>query len=252
MKYWLIIGIKDPQFNSTIASHVDAMSLSFNTKNVIVETGEGVGSWTDDGQILQCHKKGVVPFLNMALEYIRGVASDDDWIVRIDADDYYGPSYLADIDEVRRSGFVATAMSSNYVKTETGHMYFCQGRATASRGAPGGTIAGRVADFMDFWSEGACGEDVNWCQDMTRAGLRVEDRGPRGYSLCHHAGYKHTWTVRGEEIPHVWFCDAYDLGSWEAHKADLHTPETSTFVPPSPRLALAHLKRNTSTDHGQI
>lgn len=251
MKYWLVIGIKDSRFNSTIASHVDAMSLSFNTQNVIVETGEGIGSWTDDGQILLCHKKGVVPFLNMALQYIRGVAREDDWIVRIDADDYYGPSYLADIDDIRRAGFTATGMASNYVKTEDGRMYLCRGRNGPGSGVPGGTIAGRVKGFLDFHSDRPCGEDTNWCRDMSSAGVHLQGRGPRGYSMCRHAGYKHTWTVRGEEIPHVWLCDAYDLGSWDADKADLNIPENAMFVPPSPRLAVAHLKRNTH-QNGQI
>src|SRR5690606_20015451 len=120
--------------------------------------------------------RGVVAFLNTALLWLKENAGPDDWFVRIDSDDYYGPKYLLEVDASRRAGAVCSGLASCFVRTEDDHLYFCTGLIHARAGVPGGRIEVNieVAEFLrsvQVWSEDAC-----MSQDMDMIGWTVQGR----------------------------------------------------------------------------
>lgn len=245
MKYWLIVGLKDSKFAQPIAAYIQRMVGGLEFEIVVVETGEGIGAWgkiANSGAILRCEEPGVVPFLNKALKYIRTHGDPADWVVRLDADDYYGQYYLSNIDNVRRRGADATGLPDVFVRTEEDRLFFCEGKNAARAGVVGGTIAGRLGCFLNFRSDEAWGEDQNWCQDMHAAHVKIHPREPNSYAMWRHEGHAHTWPVRGEEIVHIWPCDAYDLGDWMALKVDWGQID-GALVKPDPRMCIAAVQR---------
>jgi len=213
MKYWLIIGVKDPRFYDNINQNIKRISNSFNTECVIVETGEGIGLF--DHAITQ-EKPGVVAFLNTALSHVKD--KPDDWFVRIDADDYYGPNYLKLIDDARLSGADATGIASVYTKTESGDIYYCESKRQFN-GAFGGTIAGRIGSAIEFEETGyPWGEDTKWISSMITQGRTVLPRKSQDYAFVRWEGHNHTYPVSGEAMPHFLNCNAYYQGKWDPYK----------------------------------
>lgn len=246
MKYWLIVGIKDRKFCPYILQKIRSFETppDAEVSTLVVETGEAVGCWDRESgdTILQCNEAGVVPFLNMALTWLKEHAGPEDWFVRIDADDYYGPEYLLEVQRSKLLGRVCSGLPACYVWTEEDKLYFCQGLNSANAGVPGGTLAGNIERAEFFRSRNAWGEDGNWCQDMSEIGYQVGTRAPTHYAMRRWPGHAHTFPIRGEELPHVWLCDAQYLGDWEESKV-LRGETQGTFVEPSPELALAHYRR---------
>lgn len=246
MKYWLIVGIKDRKFEASIAEMIRSFEVPPEAAVgvLVVETGEAVGCWKpDESAVVRVQNiRGVVAFLNTALLWLKENAGPDDWFVRIDSDDYYGPKYLLEVDASRRAGAVCSGIASCFVRTEDDHLYFCKGLNPARAGVPGGTLAGNIEVAEFFRSEQAWGEDSNWCQDMDEIGWTVMGRHHAHYAMCRWSGHIHTFPVRGHELPHVWLCNAQDMGSWD-ESVVLEGKTEGTPVEPSPELALAHFHR---------
>jgi len=179
MKYWLIIGVKDPRFYDNINQNIKRISNSFNTECVIVETGEGIGLF--DHAITQ-EKPGVVAFF------------------------------------ARLSGADATGIASVYTKTESGDIYYCESKRQFN-GAFGGTIAGRIGSAIEFEETGyPWGEDTKWISSMITQGRTVLPRKSQDYAFVRWEGHNHTYPVSGEAMPHFLNCNAYYQGKWDPYK----------------------------------
>lgn len=218
MKYWLITGLRQERHIYWLRENLARLRSSpVQTELVFVETGEVTGLWKE-GHVLQEPKVGVVPFLMRAMTYVQKHAGPEDWFVRVDGDDYYGPSYLAGVESVRRAGAEATGMPSVYVGTEDLELYFCKSKRPF-RGACGGTLAGSIAESVDFRDTGyPWGEDSQWVSDMLDLGRRVVPRGPKDYAIMRWQDGGHTYPVDGHALPHFWNCHAYHLGGFSGEK----------------------------------
>lgn len=227
MNYWLITGIKDKRFKNNLEKNINRIKLSgLNVNTVIVETGEGVGLFSN---ALRQDKNGVVPFLETAFNYIRKKCGPDDWFVRIDCDDYYGPDYLKEIDKVRESGAVATGAPSIYVKTEKNTLYYCESK-NKFNGACGGTLAGNILESVPFRdTKSPWGEDSQWVQDMILYGKNIVPRNSKDYAIVRWNNHKHTYPVAGDILPHFWNCNSYFLNEWSPNKLK-EKPDKSLFI----------------------
>lgn len=236
MKYWLVAGLWRPRFLGWLEDNISRISGGHHTHAVVVETGAAEGCWSRAGTVLQEPRRGVVPFLSRALEHIRSVADPDDWFVRVDADDYYGPKYLDVVDSVRRQGAEGTGIPSVYLRTEDDSLYFCKSKRDflgPGGGACGGTLAGRVGSLVEFRETGApWGEDSLWVQDMLVTGCRMVPRHSVDYSMVRWEEGDHTYPIRGHELPHCWNCDAYLLGQFSTSKVARAFEPVGLPIPP--------------------
>ena len=208
------------------------LSSQHETRVLVVETGAAEGLWRGPGVVLRERRRGVVPFLQTALNHVREHAQPDDWVVRVDADDFYGPRYLEGVESVRLRGGEGTGIPSVYLRTEDNQLYFCQSKRSF-RGACGGTLAARVGSLVDFRDSGnAWGEDSLWVEDMLAAGRRMLPRDSRDYAFTRHDEGEHTYPLLGHEIPHCWNCDAYLLGGFTESKVGKLFEPTGLPIPP--------------------
>lgn len=234
---YLVSGTHHPRLAESLKQNMLRL-FSSDVSLVVVETGSAVGTWTDGGTVLREDEPGVVPFLRRALGHVREVAKPGDWIVRVDADDYYGINYLSQIRYLKNKGVAATGVPSVYVRTEEGKLYYCESKRSG-RSAVGGTLAGRASTFLDFESTGSpWGEDTVWCQEMYLAGNAITPRTSSGYTMCRLKDHSHTYPVSGEQLPHFWNCDAYYLGNWSEEIVSEAPPLGGTKIAPDLRKAL--------------
>jgi hypothetical protein len=234
MRYWLVSGIRDPQFTEALRGTLRKLAAP-NVSSIIVETGPAVGYF--EGAAVE-NSPGVVPFLVKAFDTLAKLAGPDDWFVRIDADDYYGPGYLQGIDAARLSGADATGIASPYVRAEDGQMYYCSSRRKPGSGAYGGTLAGSLRGMPPFRSTPyPWGEDTQWVEDTVRAGRVFAPRSTEHYAWCRWEGATHTFPVPGHAIPHMALWDSYELGVFSETKAAQVPEQLGQPIPFNPQQA---------------
>ena len=216
MKYWVLTGLKNDKFLNHIKSCIESFQdIDFE---LVVVTHKDSNIKFDNAKVLKCEEFGIAPFFNTGLEYIKENCGPDDWFVRLDSDDYYGPNYLNNIESVRLLGAKATGIKDVYIGTEDMGLIFCQGMNDCSFGVPGGTLAGLVSESKYFRSVKPWDDDLNWCNDMSSAGINIVERDYRDFCLMRYPDNNHTFPITGKEFPHVWLCEAFNQGKWNINK----------------------------------
>lgn len=230
MRYWLVAGLHTEKLASNLAESLGRLcSCGLSAEPLIVERGTGRGCFPG---ALSVGAPGVVPFLTAAWERLKKVAEPGDWFVRVDADDWYGETYLPRVDTARKEGHEATSITSPYLVTEQGQLFWCKSQRT-SPGGFGGTLAGAIDDCPPFRESGkAWGEDGIWAEDVVRKGLSLVDRSSQGYAWRRLPEHEHTFPLTGNHVLNLYPWKAYDLGTFSKEKAEQEPRELGEPLPP--------------------
>jgi len=199
---------------------------------VIVENGDAVGAWAGAAREILHSDASPGAARNKALQWVRD-REPDAIIAFWDADDYYGPRYLAEQCAGFCEGDVIGKSTNNFVRLSDG-LHLFQGKRNQIVDQIGGaTIVVCASDAVDFDETMRCGEDRVWCDAMRAAGKRIYATSHRNFAYD-RSRPGHSWghgelLVRSVMGPGMRFGEAPNSCADEG--AEL--PESEPVTPPS-------------------
>lgn len=162
---------------------------------LVVESGAAVGCISGSGKDLHVTQAGpsAAAARNAGLDWLRKNGGGP-WAF-FDDDDYYGPDYLSSqISLMFRMGAHVVAKTWQYVMLPDGlHRFQNAESCWTSEFLAGGTLCGESPESVPRFRDVMVGEDVAWCEDARKAGLRVFATGRSHY--CYD---------RSRDLPRAW------------------------------------------------
>lgn len=226
MTYWLVSGLHDNKFKTNLQRSVRNIRKGYDVKVVVVQQNDC--QCDIKGAIILKSKPGYQEYLTAAFSFVKENAADDDWFVKVDSDDYYGPRYLDQIDLVKRSGHKCTGIPNFYMRAEDNNLYYMESHDQYI--AFGGSLAGEISVMADFAVKENINDDVDWCLDMHRAGHGIVPRKPNGWALMRYENHKHVLGVPAKKIICTAPYNTYDQGEWSAKKVNAAPDLSNPFV----------------------
>lgn len=241
--FFMISGLHNPIWLNNILSNFNRQVYP-NKHLVIVENGNGnnlaLNIVSENITIIKS-KPGVSNYINTGIKYIKQTfGNNNDWIVKADADDYYGPFYLYKLyNEINKHKPDYLGRKSIYVKSTDNKLWLLN--HTLFHGP---TLAAKISSCLYFPEVTTYGEDALWCELMdqnNKKSLTIED--PHGFCYQRWNPSDHTWPCTDTEIRTAWQVPIIDLGDFDIgiiegnklpkQKIVLEPPEISpdTFLP---------------------
>ena len=175
-----MIALVTPLHRPVDIENVRANWLRLGGVLIVVENGAGIGACRDAGfepSMLVQSNDHQSHARNAGIEAAQALGADG-WAM-LDADDYYGPGYIAKV-EAALQGAELVAQSSAYVRLSDGRLLLLSGRTDPHFGS---TLASnrfdlryRVPDTAVTWED-----DTLLLADAQAAGVTLGTMGPEGH-----------------------------------------------------------------------
>jgi hypothetical protein len=213
MIFWCIVPLTRIQncefiIEQFVLQNLDNKKLIFVQDNIvstsIVNNIINIGSGTT----------GISEALNAGLYFARENGSFDDWFVKWDDDDFYGPSYLQSIKIAQQIGANMTGRSKLWMKTSDQKIWFINGSVGWSNSCNlhGSTLAASL-DCCDFTHVDRCGEDTIWVQNMRQKGAKIWACEPKDHCYIRSGNNDHAWPIPDFAIQPITGWEMYDCGT---------------------------------------
>ena len=210
----MISGLHDPRWLYNILDNYNRQKYLYK-RLIIVENGNGINVTKDQqlpiGTIVLTSKRGPTQAINVGISFLKAKNKLKDWFCKCDADDYYGPEYIAQINKASKSGADYIGRDSLYIKTMDGRLWYAEGKSEYIFHGP--TLAAKIGGVLDFPLVTDWGEDYEWCKAMHNSGKKALAIKPEGFCYQRWGDYKHTWPCTDFEIRTSWLVDFFDIGT---------------------------------------
>lgn len=144
---------------------------------LVVENGPAVGSCPRiEGAWFVRSDPHQADAMNTGLEWLQ-THGDGPW-ARFDDDDYYGPDYLAEVEQGLREHCVV-GQTWGFVLFDDGLYRFGGIQRGPAQKLAGGTLAARSSYVAPF--ERRMDDDLQWCRDMLASGVQLFAGSHRSY-----------------------------------------------------------------------
>lgn len=209
----MVAGLHDKRWLPNVLNNYARQTYK-NKRLLIVENGNGIGCASGDFDIIKSDP-GCGQYINAAIAWLRANANPNDWFCKCDADDYYGPKYLAQISKPVTKGKIDyLGRKSLYIRTTENRLWYAEAM-DAKFIFHGPTLAARIKDTLDFPLVTRWGEDGQWCRLMNTAGKISCSLPAEGVCYQRWSEYSHTWPCTDEELRTLWQVDFQDLGEFD-------------------------------------
>lgn len=236
MTYWIVSGLHDNKFKANLQRSVKNISKNYDVKVVVVEQNNCLCDIK--GAITLKSKPGYQEYLDVAFSFVKENAASNDWFVKVDSDDYYGPRYLDQIDIVKKSGQKCTGIPNFYMNSEDNTLYYME--SYDQHIAFGGSLAGEIGVMANFKVKESISDDVDWCLDMHKAGHGIVPRKPNGWALMRYENHKHVLNMPAKKIICTAPYHVYEQGQWSAKKVNANPDLSNPFeIDPAEALRIA-------------
>ena len=169
---WTVVPFSRPAMRNRVLRNFHRQTYA-NKRLVIVENGDGVGSFVDEpylydhvilSQNHQSHAK------NTAIDFLKKNHPDDYWCA-MDDDDFYGPQYITEHSERAKHGRI-NGKRNAWVKFDSGLVYFGHHwkRYSAAKSFIGGTMGSYISDAQEF-PVVVAGEEAGFCESARSKGM---------------------------------------------------------------------------------
>lgn len=209
MTLWMVTGLHDERWSMNVTANYARQTYE-QKRLIIVENGgaSAAGFVGLPGVVVLASERGPAQPLNVALEWLRENAATDDWFAKCDADDYYGPGYLASMSRIDAD---YCGRASLYIRNTEGRLWYVEGEAGGHL-FHGPTLAAPIRSALDFPITPDWGEDAAWCRAMHEAGRTAGTVAPEGFCYQRWPTYRHTWPCTDLELRTSWEAEFIDLG----------------------------------------
>lgn len=187
---WGIVPLHRPADLPNVIANARRQSVDFRL--CVVENGDALGAckragfWPDSLLRSAPHQSAA---RNTALEWIRSHGGG--FFFTMDADDWYGPSYLAELLKHRRKANVVGKRRHLILLRNGLHLFDARSASKPTDILHGACLAGRAEEAVPF-PDLAVGEDSEWCRAMAAEGATLFATSARNYIYV-RTGAAHTW-----------------------------------------------------------
>lgn len=199
---WVVVPFSRPEMKHRVLRNFHRQTYK-DKRLVIVENGEGVGTFTDDEHLYdhillspahQSHAK------NTAIDFLKGKYPDDYWCC-MDDDDFYGSEYVTEHATRAKRGRI-NGKRNAWIQFDSGLVYFGHHWEpyTEAKSLVGGTMGSYLADAQDF-PVVVAGEEAGFCRAARAAGCEVLTTSPKNFCYNRLGDTKsHTFQAREEKM----------------------------------------------------
>lgn len=191
---YVIVPFSKPEFLENVKKNF-IQQKHYNKKLIIVENGNGLGT---------CKRHGFNPDVLLTSDSHQSWARNEaiQWVknhgggicANFDDDDYYGPSYLAELNENKDKANIIGKYDF-YIKALNGHLRLFEG--VCSNGPTelmhGATIASRAEETLEYRDTGKWGEDWDLLERMQEQGATMWATSKNNFMVKRYP--KSTWTI---------------------------------------------------------
>jgi hypothetical protein len=217
---WVLVPLSRPENLASVIGNFTRQRFPFK-RLMVVENGRARGA---------CAKLNIISSTTVVLHSASHQSSAKNiglseirrrgggFTVVMDDDDWYGPSYLAELCGYAKT-YEVVGKSRNFLSMD-GELWLC-GRENIER-----QVSWVTGGALGCWAEDAAeyplvssGEDVAFCEKMRKGGARVFASSPYDYLY-----------VRDSMNQHAWDISARELRNYESARGSLHLGPTNLDI----------------------